>query len=141
MNGMENKTHTTSNQSSVIVLASVSAGFPSPADDYIETPLDLNELLIARPASTFFVSARGESMSGAGIQDGDLLVVDRSLEAISGDIVIAVLYGEFTVKRFTKSAGIIRLEPANRAYKAITIDANSNAEIWGVVRYAIHKTR
>ncbi|MCK4856829.1 MAG: translesion error-prone DNA polymerase V autoproteolytic subunit [candidate division Zixibacteria bacterium] len=135
------KTHTVGPRLSVCVLAPVSAGFPSAAGDYLETRLDLNELLIARPASTFFVRVRGESMAGARIRDGDLLVVDRSLEAISGDIVVAVVHGEFTVKRFVRTASTMCLEPANSAYRTITIDAESETEIWGVVSYVIHKTR
>ncbi len=120
---------------------SVSAGFPSPAGDYLESPLDLNELLIPHPAATFFVRAQGESMSGAGIQDGDLLVVDRSLDAHSNDIVIATLEGEFTVKRFVKRSGTIQLLPANKAYPPLTIEPDRDFAIWGVVTYVVHKTR
>jgi DNA polymerase V len=138
---MLNDTQNTAPQLSVLVLVPVEAGFPSPAGDYIETPLDLNELIITRPASTFFIRARGESMVGAGIQDGDLLVIDRSLEAASGDIVVASIHGEFTVKRFVRTHGSVRLEPANTEYPPITIDAQSEAEIWGVVSYVVHKTR
>jgi len=126
---------------SVLVHAPVEAGFPSPAGDYIETPLDLNELLIAHPAATFFVRARGDSMVGAGIQNNDLLVVDRSQEARNRDIVIAVIDGEFAVKRLVITTGAAYLQPANTSYPTITIDAESEAEIWGVVSYVIHKTR
>jgi DNA polymerase V len=128
-------------QRAVIVLAPVEAGFPSPAGDYIETPLDLNELLISRPAATFFVRARGESMIGAGIQNGDLLVVDRSLAVLSGDCVVAVLNGDFTVKRFVRAADGVRLEPANRAYKAIEVTEDGGVEVWGVVCHVIHTCR
>ena len=80
-------------------------------------------------------------MMGAGIQDGDLLVVDRSLKAVSGDIVIAILDGDFTVKRLVWKGSSARLEPAHSSYKAINIDAETGVEIWGVVKYVIHKTR
>jgi len=126
---------------SVYINVPVSAGFPSPAGDYLETPLDLNELLIPRPAATFFIRARGESMDGAGIRDGDLLVVDRSMKVRSGDIVVAVVDGEFTVKRFMKTGGAVRLEPANPGFKPIPIVDGSDVEIWGVVSYVIHATR
>jgi len=138
---MLNDTRNTVSHLSVFVHVPVAAGFPSPAGDYIETPLDLNELIISRPAATFFIRAIGESMSGAGIQDGDLLVVDRSLEAASGDIVVASIHGEFTVKRFVRAHGIAHLEPANAAFPSIIIDAQSETEIWGVVSYVIHKAR
>lgn len=138
---MTNKTDSKPDKLSVITLLRVSAGFPSPADDYLETPLDLNELLISHPAATFFVRSQGESMMGAGIQDGDLLVVDRSLKAVNGDIVIAILNGDFTVKRLVWRGSSARLEPAHSSYKAISIDAETGVEIWGVVKYVIHKTR
>ena len=126
---------------SVMVEPPVSAGFPSPAEDYLDCPLDLNELIISKPSATFFVRARGESMLGAGIQNGDLLVVDRSLETMNNDIVIAVLDGEFTVKRFVKKMGEIFLVAANPSYEAIKISPEKEFEIWGVVSYVIHKTR
>jgi len=126
---------------SVYINVPVSAGFPSPAGDYIETPLDLNELLIPRPAATFFIRAAGESMDGAGIADGDLLVVDRSLKVRSGDIVVAVIDGEFTVKRFIKSGATVRLDPANPDFQPIPIVDGSDVEVWGVVSYVIHATR
>jgi DNA polymerase V len=125
----------------VYINVPVSAGFPSPAGDYIETPLDLNELLIPRPAATFFIRAAGESMDGAGIGDGDLLVVDRSMKARSGDIVVAVVDGEFTVKRFIQSGGTVRLDPANTDFQSIPVVDGSDVEIWGVVSYVIHATR
>lgn len=92
----------------------VRAGFPSPADDYVEAWLDLNELLIEHKDATFFLRASGDSMTGAGIQEGSLLVVDRALEARHGDIVIAVIDGELTVKRLEKRRGKIRLVAENR---------------------------
>lgn len=123
-----------------LVSASVAAGFPSPADDYVESQLDLNEHLVRHPAATFFVRAAGESMRDAGIADGDLLIVDRALDARDGDIVIAVLYGELTVKRIRRRAGRLLLEPDNAAYPAIDVPPEAGLGIWGVVTHAIHRT-
>lgn len=117
----------------------VSAGFPSPADDYIEHTLDLNEKLIRHPAATFFVRVSGDSMQGAGIYDGDLLVVDRALEPQDRSIVIAVVNGEFTLKRLKKEQGRIWLMPENPAYAPIELHDGIEAEIWGVVKHAIHE--
>lgn len=116
----------------------VPAGFPSPADDYIESFLDLNEHLIARPASTFFLKASGDSMINVGIHDGDLLIVDRSLKARHGKIVIAAINGELTVKRFSNQDGKIRLLPANPDYPPIDIPEEGELFIWGVVIHTIH---
>jgi DNA polymerase V len=117
----------------------VSAGFPSPADDYIEGRLDLNEHLIRHPAATFFVRASGDSMTGAGINHGDLLVVDRALDASEGDVVIAALDGELTVKRLRLVDGRRCLVPENARYKPIAVGADTEVEIWGVVAYVIHE--
>src|SRR3989344_7338347 len=119
--------------------ASISAGFPSPADDFIDTKLDLNEHLIRHPAATFFVRASGDSMIGAGIHTGDILIVDRSLDAVNNAVVIAALEGELTVKRFKKRAGHIFLLPENKEYKTIDVTHNETFSIWGVVTYVIHK--
>ena len=121
-----------------LFLSGVSAGFPSPADDYIDRELDLNEYLIANPAATFFVRVAGDSMTGAGINHNDILIVDRSLEPVSGKIVIAVLDGELTVKRFMKSAGSCRLVAENPDYPDTEISADMELEIWGVVTSSIH---
>ena len=94
------------------VSGSVVAGFPSPAEQYLEPPLDLNELLVKRPAATYFVRVEGDSMVGAGINDGDLLVVDRSLNPANGDVIIACVDGDFTVKTYRRDKSGIRLEPA-----------------------------
>ena len=110
----------------------VPAGFPSPADDHIEGKLDLNLHLIRRPAATFFIRAQGESMRDAGIFDGDLLVVDRGIAAQAGDIVIAVLHGELTVKRLRKSNGALVLSAENPAFSNIALD-DAGCEAWGVV--------
>lgn len=97
----------------------VQAGFPSPADDYIECNLDLNSEYIKHPSATFLVKATGESMIDAGIFNGDVLVVDKSLDAVDGKIVIAALNGELTVKRLSRRGGCVRLLPANPKFSAI----------------------
>lgn len=120
-------------------MSSVKAGFPSPADDYLEQQLDLNEHLIQHPAATFFVRVDGESMKGAGIHRGDILIVDRSLETTSGRIVIAVINGEFTVKRLRIENGSIQLEADNPHYPPIRIQNDWDFQVWGVVTYIIHQ--
>jgi len=117
----------------------VSAGFPSPAEDYIEQRLDLNELLIQNPAATFFVRVNGDSMSGAGINNKDILIVDRSLEPVSGKIVIAIINGEFTVKRLFKNGDSCKLVAENPDYPPIEISEESACEIWGVVTSSINQ--
>ena len=116
----------------------VSAGFPSPADDYLEGVLDLNDHLIQQPAATFFVRASGDSMIGAGIHDGDLLVVDRSLEATDGRVVIAAVNGELTVKRLAKHNGVHQLEAENPRYAPIHFNEDDSVHLWGVVTNVIH---
>lgn len=116
----------------------VPAGFPSPADDYIERSLDLNEHLIKHPAATFFVRATGDSMTGAGIHSGDLLIVDRAKEAVDGSIVIAVIDGELTVKRIRKNKGRISLEAENPQYPILIVGELAEFTIWGVVTNVIH---
>ena len=118
--------------------ARVEAGFPSPADDYVDRSLDLHDELVPHPAATFFVRARGESMIGAGIHDGDLLVVDRSLTAVTGRVVIAALDGELTIKRLGTGPNGLRLEPENDSYPPIEIGEETDARIWGVVTSVIH---
>jgi DNA polymerase V len=118
----------------------VPAGFPSPAQDYIESVLDLNELLIQHPAATYFVRVEGYSMINSGINPNDILIVDRSLEAADGKVVIAVLEGEFTVKRLQiNKKGEYYLMPDNDAYKPIKITNEMDFSIWGVVTNVIHK--
>ena len=121
-----------------LFLSGVSAGFPSPADDYLDRKLDLNEHLIKNPAATFFVRVAGDSMTGAGINDNDILVVDRSLEPINGNIIIAVVSGELTVKRLLKSRDCCRLVAENPDYPDLEIDEETPLEVWGVATYAIH---
>jgi len=117
----------------------VSAGFPSPADDHLEKNLDLNEYLIKNPNSTFFVRVQGESMLGSGINSDDILIVDRSLEASSGKIIIAVLYGELTVKRLRFSKNEIWLDADNEKFDSIKITEEMNFHIWGIATNVIHK--
>jgi DNA polymerase V len=111
----------------------VAAGFPSPATDYIEDRLSLDEHLIQHRDSTFFVRAKGNSMVGAGIFDGDLLVVDKSISAVSGDIVIAVVDGDLTVKRLIKRGEKITLKPENRLFNEIEFKEGQELQVWGVV--------
>lgn len=123
-----------------LFLERVPAGFPSPAQDYVEQTLDLNELCIRHPASTYFVRAEGDSMIEAGIFSGDILVVDRSLTAEHGDIVIAGISGEMTVKQL-QTRPQVRLQPRNSAYRAIPIPEGCELEIFGVVTNVIHRLR
>lgn len=116
----------------------VQAGFPSPADDYIEAYLDLNEHLIKHPSATFFVKAEGQSMIGAHIQPGDLLIVDRSITPSHGKIVIAAIQGELTVKRLYQQNGVVKLIPENPEFPEIDISEESELVIWGVVTHIIH---
>jgi DNA polymerase V len=122
-----------------LFLSGVSAGFPSPAEDYIDRKLDLNELLIKNPAATFFVRVAGDSMVGAGIQHDDILIVDRSLEPASGRIVIAVYSGELTVKRLLQDGTGTRLMAENPAYPPLLLSEENDCEIWGVVTGVIHQ--
>jgi DNA polymerase V len=121
-----------------LFLAPVEAGFPSPAEDYVEGQLDLNKHLIKHPAATFFVRAAGDSMINAGIFPGDILIVDRSIEPADKKVVIAVINGALTVKRFRKMDGKAFLVPENEKYKAIEITDETGGEIWGVVTNVIH---
>ena len=116
----------------------VAAGFPSPADDYLEDKIDLNQYLVKHPASTFLVRASGESMINAGIFPDDILVVDRSLKAEDGKVVIAVVDNELTVKRYRKKGKSIILEPENETFDPIVIPRESEAFVWGVVTNVIH---
>ena len=122
-----------------LFLSRISAGFPSPADDYIEKDLDLNEYLIKHPAATFFVRVEGDSMINAGIHNGDILIIDRSLEAADKKIIIAVLNGELTVKRIRIKGDKIYLIPENDEYEPIAVTEEMEFEVWGVVAHAIHK--
>ena len=130
------------------VAGSVVAGFPSPAEQYLEPPLNLNELLVKRPAATYFVKVAGDSMIGAGIHDGDLLVVDRSLTPANGDVVIASVDGEFTVKTYRsgyrtgddgKRRRYVALEPANPDFPTITVADGHELVMFGKVTAVVHR--
>ena len=117
----------------------VAAGFPSPADDYIEGRLSLDEHLIQNKNATFFVRAKGNSMTGAGIFDGDLLVVDKSLSPSSGDIVIAIVDGDLTVKRYIRRAEKVILKAENPSFKEIELQDGQELQVWGVVTSTVKK--
>lgn len=114
------------------------AGFPSSAEDFIESKLNLNEFLVSRPSSTFFIRVQGDSMEGAGIFSGDMLIVDRSLNAKSENVVVALLNGEFTVKRLVLKGETIFLKPENPKYRLLKVTPEADFQIWGVVTYVIH---
>lgn len=117
----------------------IPAGFPSPAEEYLEGTLDLNELLAPYPEATYFVRVSGDSMIGAGIFDSDILVVDRSRSPQSGNVVIAFVDGEFTVKRLRRTESGFELVAENPDYPPIVITPETSFETWGVVRHVIHK--
>jgi len=123
-----------------LFLSPISAGFPSPAYDFMERDLDLNSYFIKHPAATFFVWVQGSSMINCGIRSGDILIVDRSLEATTNKIIIALVNGEFTVKRLRKQGSRLWLIPENSNYQPLEIKTEMNFEVWGVVTYVIHST-
>ena len=123
-----------------IFLDKVSAGFPSPATDYMENKLDLNEYLIKHPAATFIVKANGSSMTSASIYSDDLLIVDRSIAPKNNNIVIASIFGDLTVKKLKKKEKSLFLVPANNDYPSIEVKEEMECFIWGVVTYIIHET-
>ena len=118
---------------------SVSAGFPSPAEDYLDLDLNLHDYLVQNPAATFCVRANGDSMINANIKSGDVMVVDRALDPTNNSIVLAVLDGEFTVKRIKKSSDELYLMPANENYQPVKVTSDIDFQIWGVVTFIIHK--
>lgn len=115
----------------------ISAGFPSPADDYLDRPLDFNDLLIAHPAATFAVRVAGTSMQELGIFSGDIAIVDRAVTATDGAVVLAILDGGFTIKRYRVRGREVWLEAANREFARIPINEDTAFEVWGVVRHTI----
>ena len=119
-------------------VARVSAGFPSPAEDYIEKKLDLHDLLVKHPAATFFVRVEGRSMEGAQIFSGDILIVDKSLQPKNDSIVVAVINGEFTVKRIHLHEGRLFLMPENSHFPPLEVKEEMDFQIWGVVTHVIH---
>lgn len=117
----------------------VPAGFPSPAEDFLEKRLDLNEYLVKNKSATFLIKVHGNSMVNAGIFDGDILIIDRSVQPTSGKIVLGVLNGEFTVKKIDKRKNSLFLMPENESYSPIEVTSEMDFTIWGVVTFAIHK--
>ena len=120
----------------------IKAGFPSPAQDYRHDSLDFNRDLISHPEATFYGRVEGDSMIDAGISDGDIAVIDRSVQARDGDVIVAFINEEFTIKYLDlthRQEGYIELRPANRNFKPIRIDADDNFEVWGVVVWTIKK--
>lgn len=115
----------------------ISAGFPSPADDFIELTIDLNRELIKHKDSTFFAKVKGDSMKNAGIFDGDLLIIDKSLEPQDGKIAICQIDGDFTVKRIKKENGVVWLIAENEDYKPIKVTEENELMIWGIVIHSI----
>jgi len=122
-----------------LVEATISAGFPSPADDYSEARLDLNKELITNESATFYARVRGDSMTLAGISDGDLLIIDKSKTPVNGSIVVCLIDGDFTVKRLNKKGNQFYLIPENDKYQPIKIKPENDVTIWGVVTYTIKK--
>lgn len=119
----------------------IAAGFPSPAQDYLEESIDLNKELIRHPASTFYGKVTGDSMAGEGIQEGDILVIDKSLEVCNNDLVVCYLDGEFTLKRVQFDKEAAWLIPSNPKYAPIKVTPENDFMIWGVVIYTIKKNR
>ena len=127
--------------STVPGISSISAGFPSPAEDFSELSISLDKHLIQNPSATFMAYANGNSMVDAGIHHGDILIIDRSLNARDGDIIIAVLHGEFTVKQLSIINNTFFLLPKNPKYSPVKISDDMDFEVWGIVSYSIRKHR
>ncbi|WP_447866687.1 translesion error-prone DNA polymerase V autoproteolytic subunit [Rahnella bonaserana] len=123
-----------------LFLDRVPCGFPSPAQDYVESRIDLNKLLIAHPSATYFIRVSGHSMSDANVNEGDLLVVDSALTAVHGDIVVAAVDGEFTVKKL-RTHPLLQLVPMNPNYQPITFQDEESLEIFGVVTFIVYAAR
>jgi len=117
----------------------ISAGFPSPADDFLDVSIDLNKELIKNPSATFYGRVKGDSMKNAGMENGDLLIIDKSLEPTDNKIAVCFIDGEFTVKRIKIEADLIWLVAENKAYKPIKVTKDSEFLIWGIVTTVIKK--
>ena len=122
-----------------LLTSCVSAGFPSPADDYIEDNLDLNKFLIKQKDSTFFMKVEGDSMKDLGIFSDNILIIDRSIKVFGDKVVVVVLNGECTVRTFVKKQGRVFLVPGNKKYKVIEIVEGMDFEVWGVVTTVLNK--
>jgi len=120
-----------------LVTEGISAGFPSPAMDFVDVSIDLNKHLIKHPSATFYGRVKGQSMKDVGIHDGDLLVIDKSLEPVDGKIAICFIDGEFTIKTIKLETGICWLMPANENYQPIKVTSDNNFLIWGIVTHVI----
>lgn len=124
----------------LLLAPGIRAGFPSPAEDYLQESLDFNRDLIRHPEATFYGQVEGDSMEDAGINNGDIAVIDRSVEPQHGDVVVGYVNGEFTIKFLDlthREEGYIELRPANKNYQPIRIDENTKFEVWGVVIWTI----
>ncbi len=121
------------------LIETIKAGFPSPADDFIELPLDLNKALIKNPSATFFAKVLGNSMQDAHINDGDILIIDRSIKPANGKIAVCFINGEFTVKKLLIKKNEIYLIPENETYKPIKVTPNDEFMVWGIVTHIIKK--
>lgn len=143
MKGIQLFTADTSTALSLVYVdGGIKAGFPSPAQDYITESIDLNKILIRHPASTFYAKVVGDSMSGEGIYEGDILVIDRAIEAEHGDLAVCCLDGEFTLKRLCMKRGNrIYLMPSNRKYRPIEVTPENDFMVWGVVTHTIKSNR
>ena len=122
-----------------LYLETVPAGFPSPAQDYLDGVIDLNRELVLHPEATFCVTVRGDSMRDANLLDGDILVVDRSIKASSGSIAVCLLDGEFTVKRLVFSGEVITLVPENPSFKPLLVQPEQDFTVWGVGVWILHR--
>lgn len=126
-----------SSKSQIPLVEGIRAGFPSPAEDFMEPTLDLNHYVIKNPASTFYARIVGDSMEGAGISDGDIVVIDKSLEPKDGNIAVCFIDGEFTLKRILLDKGHLWLQPANPKFKPIEITEENHFLVWGVVTHVV----
>lgn len=122
-----------------LISTPINAGFPSPADDYIEDIIDLNMLMIKHPSSTYILKVKGASMIDAGIFDKSLIIVDASLQTLNNDIAVCIIDGEFTLKRISIEGSKIYLMPENKSYKPIEIKEGSNLTVWGVITWVLNK--
>jgi len=124
-----------------LALSLIPAGFPSPADDKVDVDLNLHEFMVARPEATFFMRVSGESMKDLGIGEGDIAVVDKSIDPKSGDTVVAHVNGEFTLKVFKKQGNVGWLQPANAEYKPIKVTEDDDFQVWGVVTFIVKQLK
>lgn len=120
-------------------IALINAGFPSPAEDFMDVALDLNKVLVHNPSSTFFARVKGFSMIDDGVDDGDLLIIDKSAEPYDGCLAVCFVDGEFTLKRYKSMGDYALLMPANKNFSPIRVDENNQFAIWGIVKYLIKK--